>query len=389
MSDLARSNQHHRVEIQVETTARPESGLLQIARQKVQQESRLTDLFKDSKSSGSKIDRRVLADLLQEVVPASDPLDVQEVAIYLADEYEQIGDGILLISSKTGKAVARLRDEDFYHANMVPREHGTMVDRGVKLRPEVEAFIVQWIFDSDRDEELKAKVLSRTHQTGLVRETGDPRLLSVTKHGRQTIVERVQDRLPQVFEQVSGVARAFFDFFPLQDEGVALEGEEIIVEGAAKVRRGVQDPLTHNLRYDHVGATLALTATSWVRSCGTALLTAAKQRPRDGKSFEVEELLSHFEHGMWIAEPNLARVLQDAGLRVLPAPGPENLALHLSRPCGSVVVAKKSFQTTSLEVHDRWTVQTLMSASLRVQWDELAVVPVSGSFVTGVGVEIL
>lgn len=405
LTQLAPLQANSRFDVEVITATSPNPNLLRLARQAIQHHEGLKGIFnkaREDKALGRKgrVNRKLFRRELEKVFPpchlSQDGAALMEVVCYLADEFEQLGDALLLISSDTGKAIARLSDADFYQPNAVPRESGNMIERPVQVRPDVEGFIISWRFDSGRERSVRNDVLTRINQTELLREEGDPRLQSLTRAGRHGLAEEVQRSLPTLLQGSIGVAQRFLTFFaPGRPSGEEGTYAQIKVEAHSRVRRPLQDLSTTNTRYSVLTSTLASVATSWVRSMGGELLRgcpewrygmvrgclAADQDPLDFTGPRTS--------GLWIAEPNLAVALQQRGCQVLPVIGPSNLALYLHYPVGFLELPNDKFGIRSSEIHDRWLLETGADVTLWVDWSKIEVFSISGDFESGMSVEVL
>jgi len=383
-----------KVEVEVLSRANPEVALLRLARVVVQQSPEVRAVFdasREDKSMGRKgqVNRKLLTERLKDHFPLDE--GIGEVASYLADEYEQIGDGILLVSSETGRAIARLTEEDFYMPAPVPRESGNMVQPGVKIRPEIEGFIVHWQFETTREREVRERMLSRVNQSELLREEGDRRVLSLSRGGRRNLAAQVQEALPQLLQGATGIAGDFLVFFapgkPPSGEGL----DPIKLEARSSVRRPVQDALTSNLKHDVLASTLASVATGWVRDMAGQLLTRGRSRLGDAvvPYMTLDMVVENRKRGFWVAESSLALALQRLGCRALPVQGPSSFALFFRGPVGFLELPEGQSGVHSREMHDRWTLESMVEATLWVDWGRIEVLPVGGVFDSGVSVEVL
>lgn len=377
-----------RVEVGVLSKANPTPGLLRLARVVVQQTPEVSAIFTEARAN--KHPATWLQERLQPELEKFFPNEgdaVKEVSTFLADEYTQIGDAILLVSSETGRALARITDDDFYTPAEVPRESGNMVAPARRLRPEIEGFVVQWIFDRSQEQEHHAKLLARVPQTALLQEDGDSRLLFTTRAGRRLLTTQIQTALPSLLEGCTGIARAFLDFFPLGSPTAGMLLTPLEVKPRHTHRVPIQDPTARNLRYDVRGSVLAGSATGWVREAAQQLL----EKGPKGAPRTVQEALEGRTSGLWVASPNAARVIKESALvriLVLP-PGREEVAVYLTEPAGFLEVKSDGFWCGSREVHDRWTVETEMSANLWVDWEKVHVIPLTGVPLSGVSFEIV
>jgi hypothetical protein len=379
------------LEVEVISSARPNSNLLRSIRLLIPQSEPIRQVFLDAQAEPEldrsvKVDRQRLHGVLHEIYPHE---EIGEVAEYLADEFEQLGDGILLVSTDTGKAVAKISEDSLYQASSVPRESGTMVERGLMIKPEIEAFLTYWSFENEREKNIRHQVLARLNQTDLQREEGDRRTLVLSKVGRRDIAQAVQDSIGEAFRNSAGKALSLLDYFPVGGS-MTEPCTPIKIILWSRVRRKVQDLLSTNPKYDALTATLAAVTSSWIRSIVSTLLKEATSRKTEWPARSLDEALEdHGRGGMWFCEPNLARALLDHGCRVFAAPGPSNLAIHLFRQSGYLELDDEKIGTNHREVHDRWTVESAAEIVLHACWDYIDIVPIMGDFTSGISVEVV
>jgi hypothetical protein len=369
-----------KVNVRVLTKANPEPGILRRIREIIQKDSILSGLF---------VDRTVDVELLSQRLHEKLPLDegLEEVAQYLSDEYAQLGDGILMISSETGRAIAKLTNEDFYQPSPVPREDGRMVERPPTVKPEVESFISMWRFEDQLEHRVRERILERITQTEGLREDGDPRLLALSRSGRRELAGKIEQAIPTLFENPKGIVEEFLQYFPIGSRPISEpDWEAVRVHPSSLHRRPIQDPLAVNLKYDPLTATTAVIATSWVRSMASALL---ENNDHYLQRTPIVEAVQGRIEGLWIAEPNLAAALQKHGCRTLAVPGPEYLAIHVHAPAGTLELPLLEFGIHSREMHGRWTVESVTKATLWLKSDLISTFRIEDIQTSGVSVEVL
>jgi hypothetical protein len=376
-----------RVDVKVLSHTNPSPGLLRLARVVVQQTPEISDLFKQARTEGRPADW-LKERLIPELKKSFPHDDVQEEAGYLADEYTQIGDSILLVSAETGRALARITDDDLYQPAPVPRESGNMVLPAKRLKPEVESFIVQWAFDQGREREVLERLLERVPQTALLRDDGDSRLLFTSRAGRRMLTSQVQSALPTLLASSTGMAKAFQDFFPLgKPSGGGLDRIRGL-KGFGISKYPIQDPTARNLRFDVRRAILGATATGWVRDLARQLASAAIQGGRTKPATPFPEVIEGRTSGFWIATPNVAKLLQGRA-RVLPVSVELEIGIYLSEPAGYLDVDEGGFWCRTQEIHDKWAIETEIGADLWVDWSKVYAVEVAEAPVTGTSVEVI
>lgn len=368
----------------VTSLAKPTSDLLLAARRSVQRIPAIQKLFGQAAASGWEPD--VLADKLTLLL--SDDIegeleDIYQAALYLADEYLQIGDSMLIISTETGRAITRVTDADLWQPPDVPREGGGMARPLPRLNPKLEGFLVQWEFEKARDEGLAADLTARLPQTDLLRQEGDRRLLVASRPGRKHIVDTLRESLPELLpEGCQGESRRFLDRFTFSDQEP--EGLSPLLQcvGYAAASTPVVDPKAMNLRHDHFTSLRAKVGVQWAREIALSVAQAAHSELKP-EQFSIEdpwppEGFRKPGYGYWVAEPNTAQALVSECFSVPAAP-----TVCLRPKAGVIVIDPDSFECESRERLGSWDVRASFKYTVYMDWDRvlafsLTDVPISG-----------
>lgn len=359
MSDLSR------VEINVLTEATPIPGLLRYVRDLVQRTPTIAALFmqarKEQRGALWLRDRLVLE--LADFLNGEEAENIFQVATYLSDEYMQIGDAVLLLDPKTGKAIARISDEDMWQPAPVPRENGRMAVPAKRLRPELEGFLVQWVFDRSFETEIVQKLAAKITQTQLQRDEGDRRLAFATRDGRKHMVDELRDMLPSLLpNRVGGTPRTLFNHLqigtPPEGEGWELLPSQPIVREVVHL---LQDKLAQNLGHDILATMSSTIAVGWTRGVAARLNAAPSVTPD----------VSFGDVGtgeLWIASPDIARKFQGSSreANVLPIEMEDAAALRLNGLVGWVM--PELFELEARELFDRWTIRATFTPRIWVNW---------------------
>lgn len=354
-----------KLEPQVNSLAQPLGTSLLGAREAVQRVEPLREAFAYARANN------IGAERLAEVITPmfSEHLDIpieeaQQVARYLADEYEQIGDAVLIVSRETGRAIARVTDEDFWQPAPVPREDGSLAVPLPRLKPEIQGALVNWQFTEARDRNLLAEVLVRGRAAGIVRDVDDRKLQPITKAGRKHFVVELRDALPTLLDEyTSGGVAAFLNCFErVASDPVATRGGDI--------RRGVKsmviaratlplmDPLTSNLHHSVFASVRRQIANQWVREIAVSVSGLAR---RDGRAPVVLQAGDPLPRGLvWAADPAIATVVEGIALPTVGVSG----AVGLAYPAGWLVLDPASYQCDAREAHDRWEIIAMFECSV-------------------------
>jgi hypothetical protein len=332
---------------EVQTLACPTSGPLLAARHRVQKNPEIRQLFIQSKEEGWS--NEVFADRLMQYLTKEvkgSPDEVYQVALYLADEYRQLGDAILVIAKDTGKAIGRITEKDLWKPNPVQRENGSIVERPVELHPEVASFFVSWYFEKGYDEANLAHAISKLNQTAIQKEEGDRRVRVVTKQGRSEIIEEVRAELPVLLECARGTAKAFLDHFNSDPPELF---PTLRVTARALFKMKIPDTHAMNLKFDIAKTYTASIGTSWVRDIAKAV---AEEVNRQKEPILFSDLVGAPEKpDLWVGQ-----VFQDnSDIVELTIQDSPTIGLLPGR-VGLLEVVPDSYRVESREVFDRWEV---------------------------------
>jgi hypothetical protein len=372
---------------EVRTLAKPSPTPLIGARGVVHRTPALKAVFEQAKREGwtpEQLAGAITPDL--ETALDCSPEQSVEAAQYLADEYFQLGDAVLLCDRTTGKAIARISDADMYQPPPQRRHGSTELAPSLpRLNPNLEGFLVSYIFEQERDAQVRREALAALPQSAFLADSGDdPRVRAVTRAGRLGIAENVRAALPDVLEAVQGSARVFLGYFELVTEApphlTALPRQTAESTG----RVNIVDPKAMNARFSWEATIRARTGVGWVREMATHLVNDAQKYIRHDLQASVPlDLLTH-EHidgrPFWTGDPATIRALSmvprppgivpftgfpcptNGGVLGLSGPG---LGFHI----GAIQIHPDTYEFSTREVHLRWEMIARMEYTLYVNWD--------------------
>ena len=361
-----------KVQLNVASTVDPNAKALLVARELVRQSPELQEVFTEDH-----IDQEYLLTRLTDLLEGDElQSHMTQVAKYLADEREQLGRRILVVSPETGKAIAALDEGDFYQPNMVPRESGSMVQPLVQLKPEIASFIAHNVHEEAREREVLNKLMAWIPPKVSLGQVQQRSRLA-TRAGRDLVAAEIHSRLPGLIAAATGIAGEFFRRFPLGAGGEGLD--PLSVDVSARVRMGVQDGTTLNLHYDMIAASSAVVTAGWARGLGRVILAnAAPWVQGEVSSMEGE--------GLFIASANTVGSIRG---RTLVVDGPDGVAVWLPAThdleAGALEVG--DYQTRWRDVHDKWTLEAFLVGSLHLNWAKLRAYRITDVALHGVVVE--
>ncbi len=320
-----------------------------------------------------------------------------EVAQYLADEFFQLGDSVLVCDRATGRAIARISDADMYQPPDQRRESGEIVRPLPRLNPNLEGFLVSYIFEQERDVALRTELAARLPRTEFLTTENDPRLGAITRAGRLGIAQDVRAALPDVLEGVQGGARAFLGYF--EHTATPREGLDALPRRTAEARgrQNIVDSKAMNLRFSWEATIKARTGAGWVREMAAHVVNEARTRVRPDLRLTVAHPLLAREHvegyPFWIGDPATLRALQTipaaAGMQpptwammsIFPClpdfQGAVGFHGSFLGPCGAITVHPEAYDFQTREIHGRWEMVARMEYTLHIDWMRVRYIHVS------------
>jgi hypothetical protein len=296
--------------VAVLSAADPGGPALLLGRQIVRESKTLQDLFLRVGEEGFDLPS-ALAEVLQEALgPEADA-----VALYLTDEYRQVGSSLLLISNETGRAFAKVTDADLYVPPAQAREgEGGIVfpasglsSGAPRLKPQLEGAIVTRLFDQADDARALRSLAARL--PGEPRHN-DPRLRAATAAGRDGVVQLLSENLSEELRTTRRGSPGAFLRLLEATPGDASKGHPIV----AMATTSIVDRLGKNLRHDPYRALLAALVSTLARSLADRLVSPIKSTSGLLDWQEVSP------EGVWIVPPSEAFLLQRQGAEVLTVP---------------------------------------------------------------------
>jgi len=387
----------NRLTPEVRTLAKPSAIPLIGARGVVQRSPALIATFRQARQEGWTPERLAgaITPDLEQALECEPELSV-EVAQYLADEYFQLGDAVLICDRVTGKAIARFTDADMYQPPDIRRESGNLATPLVRLNPNLEGFLVSYIFEQERDAKVRSEILATLpHTTFLSNLDDDPRVRAVTRAGRLAIAESVREALPNVLEGVQGAARAFLGYFEVVTEfarGRQYLGHPLPRRTAeVRSRQNIVDPKAMNLRFSWEAAIRARCGVGFVREMAAQLVHEAPSNIRGDLQMRVDLPLLTPERvegrPFWTGDPGTLRAIQMMGYGDLPRgfqtfpclPGVQGAVGFIgSPPVGTIIVHPGTTSFETREVHLRWETLARMEYTMYVDRSHVSFLHVSG-----------
>jgi hypothetical protein len=297
-----------------------------------------------------------LASELAERLAAHGTVIDPSICRYLADEFAARDKGAtLLVSAETGLAVAQVPEDAIYVPALVARE-GTdeLAVPLPRLKPEIEAAIIQHRNTVAEEPLVIAKLQDRARSTELLRAEGDRRLQISTRSGRKKLSDRLQDELPEILADHRGAVGRLFERCRV-NETPPKECEiriPLTLRGHSSIL--VVDSLAMNFRYDVSRAAREKIRFGWAVRLARELSTIAHRTKNPRLVTSGEALPS----GLLIGTPDLAA----AGY-------PEVLPLidqHAVVVAGLVYleVQDECFDFEAYETEARWCVDASVTLNL-------------------------
>jgi len=375
--------------IDVNSLAKPIPQSLLAARTAIQSSPKLQDIFKKAKAEKWTPD--ALADALfvnlPEYLESSENL--WDISLYLADEYLQYGDKVLLVSTETGRAIWQITEDDIYIPEPVRREGSdTLAQPLPRLRPDLEGFLINWQFIESRDQQILQTLAKRLSSSAIQVRENDKRLLRATRKGRKHLAEVVEEELPILLPPKAGIAKEFFDLCVLETslKDIPKDFRSLPPEKAiANVVTQVGDALSFNLRQDPFTTIKHQIMYQWVRCIARTL--ANYKEPESCKINEAS-VLDTLPPSFWISTPNTAMALR--GKRVLPVIDASTVLLHTwLAPLFYIWIPLESYKCHSRELLNRWEIIAECEFTLHIKPEAFSLYQFTDVPLSGLSIELV
>lgn len=340
------------VSLEVKTLAKPTVNNLLVAREIVQSNPEVRALFISAREEQWTSER--LGDaFMQHLTVIDDPSERWEVALFLADEFFQIGDKPLLIQRSTGLAIRALTEDDLWQPPPVLREDGRMVERPLMVNPILVRDLIHFVVEQERENAIVEALRGKIVQTQFQREEGDPRLDILTREGRKNLLASMQETgipLPTGGASSDLLARL------TGEPNSTWEHKKLNLYG--KVVLNLADMKATNLHYDFLGNSKASIGQSWVRMVAMEIGKAV-----DRTKLSVGEALQRLHQADFLIGPGWAnaRLVLDTNVLVGLLPG----------TLGAFVLTPNTTRMTYLEVSDRIEVVGVAEAEIWLNLNQI------------------
>lgn len=361
-SKLAKTQQElaRRLDPKIETTAKPKPDWLLQARAEIRSDREIQSVFVEAKREGhspkwlaDQVSTRLMAKWEGKTAQAA------EAALFLADEFFQVGEGIHIVSTETGRIVATVSEDDIYQPAPLPREGGGVAVPLPRLDPNLEAFITTWTFESGREERILRALVEKGQRAIAF---NDPRLHPATRMGRSQIVEDVAGMSPEsLLRGLGGTSGAFLSFFklrttPWEDRRQTLvHGREPDLEATIEARSVVKigDQTTVNIHHDRRATLRGVLPQGWVREMAR-LLAEAMHRRGEPIKLELNEVPKLANGDMfWVIPPEAVRQFVKPGWTIMPVDRVQTVGIPQGTKLGTIVIPER-FAAASHELFERW-----------------------------------
>ena len=348
-----------RVIPEVRTISCPTAKPLLAARREIKRNPALQVLFVQAKAANWPPEQlaEALSPLLEPVLEGTREA-IWETSLYLADEYVQVGDGLLVVSRETGRVVAQITEEDIWVPAPVRREDGGLAQPLPRLRPDLEGFLVQWTFDRSREEQYSRALTPAGANTSMAQ--------ALTHTGRKAILARLQSNAPEFLTHVGGAAKEFLGAFQvIGSDATSFTGLTPLqrTTAFAQTRTLLADFRATNLRFDFAGTQEKVLGALWVQEIARDL---ALQHPTP-KPLESDFIARASDSPtVWVGSGVMADICGAAGKNPLLIDSPIGLAL--SGTVGVLQVHPDTYRVEARHVMDRWDMAGSVEYTVWVDW---------------------
>lgn len=367
----------------VASAANPDTELLLHIRRIIQREFEIADLFLKYRGENKSVEwlRDMLAPQLVGLV--SDKFDFAQIVDacqYLADEYNQLGEGYFLVATDTGKVTAVITEEDLYDPEKLQRYSGDEVQPLKRIKPNVEVALVTYQHEKAREQEIIRKLIERNPQTQLQKEEGDGRFKMATRGGRKTIVSELGSENPHnLLRRSGGTTGRFLQFVDLQT--TAPEGDfDLVLEGGLSHRTKiqVQDPLAMNHGFNQLGTLKGTVPQGWIRDLCRSLVEEAYKlkRPRPVDLDDVTPQMLK-DVALWLLDPDTLKAFRGVDSKIQGVPIEGLSPAGIVGKIGTLVIPEE-FDVQATERFNRWEVVANIPYKFYASSQSLRLFPVLG-----------
>jgi len=358
--------------------APPRESLVR-ARRSIHMSIELQRLFDVAADEGWDVER--LAAALEEGASQTQGTEIDsEAARYLAEEFAaRDKQQTLLVSAETGLAVAQVPPDALCRPDPVAREGtDTLAQPLMKIRPEVEATIIQHHHRRSQDERLTTKLQARSRSSELQKAEGDARFRIATRHGRENLAQQLLGELPTLLKDHSGASGRLLRLCRLNEPVPSSHSLTLDLTLFSHASVVVADALANNLRHDAFGSARGRIRAGWTRSLAKAIATLAHLWC--SKIHLTSRELG--PRGLLLAEPNVAAMGFRAGtLFTVEAP---SVLLN-----GDVYLTLRSdYRLDAYESQARWNLDASVDVCLHLDGEDVSPLIFTDVAESGVSVEL-
>jgi hypothetical protein len=369
----------------------------------VQHDQKVRATFQQAKKEGWTPEKLAgaITPTLEEALEC-EPEAAIEVAQYLADEFFQLGDAVLLCDRTTGRALARISDADMYQPPPQRREGSEALATPLpRLNPNLEGFLVSYIFEEARDRQMVEAIQARLPQTDFLREVGDRRLDAVTRVGRIRVADRVRETLPDILATVQGAGRAFLDLLRPIDS--ATDPHAVVLcpplprqRAETRGQQNIVDPRAMNLRFSWEATLRARIAAGWVREIAAQVVNEGRAHIQQDRQVAVAHpmlTLAHVEGvPLWVGDPATCNAIRRTFPQTVHAPiilpctplFSGAVGLSDATALGCLLVHPDTYSFSTRELNGRWDMIAQMEYTLFIDWSHVRYLTVTDLPVEGI-----
>lgn len=328
-------------------------------------------------------DTQTLADVLTEALPEYmlDHTGIAEAAQYLAEEFTlRDKNQTLLVSAETGLAVGQVPPDTLYQPDAVEREFTDKLAVPLKrLKPEVEAAIIQAQFNRGHEEKIVQALSKRAISTELQAQTGDPRLQVATYQGRKKLAARMRLELPELLTGGSGMVRDFLNccVIGLPEEAPGLAHQLRITAHAAVP---LTDMLSLNLQHDPYTALKERVRNQWARNIARQVALFAYCQLTE----LVKSIRDELPEGLLICDPDTAIAIPSR-----PSLAVEGVPAVIISKGPFLGIAPDAYVLESIERQGRWEIAAGFDVALNLDLEAIQALHFTDVPISGLTVEVV
>jgi hypothetical protein len=278
--------------------------------------------------------------------------------------HDLLGSSPVIVTDRvTGQTIAQLPEDAVWQPEAVPREDGSLANPMARLRPEIEAQLLEQVHDRAREVKIVEQALATVATTQLIRDEGSRMLDILTHEGRQRVVEEIRQ----------GLVESCIHYFTTYYQGLgdlrlnvglqrSLYDFKLTHTLSCEATLKIPDRTTVNVRHDWAARSRQVMARDLIYQVAEALrgavyLDAATAQASDAVLAEAPLRLIPDRlcgRGSAVRKSGISRTVRW-----------ENPVINVLDPCVQIVLDPETLKVQSAEFNDKLIIRASLDADIQ------------------------